>query len=315
MNTTRPSHAPVLLLPLLLTAACAEVPDRSFGADADAAVTVADATDAAITVADAPDAASAVADAQPADDAPVVPRPARPHLTGAVYLSQWNDGAGPGGLVSISSRRVWETGRSLLVAGCTTAVVEGCEVRRCAPDVEERESRETPLVDAGEIVVGGLDAGPFSFSDRDALAAHQFRRLWSGGEEIHVDGAGVPGVVPAFHLRAVAPGPLTVTSAPADGSRLARGAGFDVEWVPAGGLARVWINQTGPDRSTVRVRCDTPANLGHATVPAAALAVAPRRSTTHVYLVSLATAQAISDELTVTVDLKYIARELDLTIE
>lgn len=300
MNSRRP-NALALLLPIVLSAACAATAERSDDAQPETA-------DAAVVA--TPNASpSAEADAAPADAAPADAASTSPRLTGAVYLSQWNDDANPEAPPSIVGLEMWETRQDPVAAGCTTTTVEGCEVRRCAPYVEANGHVATPREDRGEITVDGVDPGRLSFSDPAGLGAASARLLWRGGETIAVHGT-----APAFHVELAAPPRIEVTSAPADGARLARGAGFDVGWAPAEGTVRVWVNQTGPDASTVRLRCDAPARAGRATVPGAALAAAPVGSSAHVYVVSLATARTVSDELDLTVDLKFIAREFDLDV-
>lgn len=301
-HNTRPL-ALALLLPLLV-AACAETvtPDAP-ESDADAAPVsnAAPITDAA------PMTDAALADAAPADAAPDVGRRTLPRLTAEVDLSQAGEGLG----ISSPQFGAWvrETPQNPLATGCETSAVGPCQVQYCPPGVEHRpRSTVTP----GEVTVDGLGRGQLSLSNRSSLDPYRSSRFWSGGEAIRVEGAGVPGLVPPFHLEVTAPGLLTVTAPQVDGVALDRGAGFDFAWQPTRGLVRILVFQEGSDGSAVNTGCDFPAVEGRATVPRAALSIARNPTFTHAAVMSTATARATTDDLDVTLRLDYVQRWFDL---
>lgn len=278
---------------------------------------------------DAPAATTAVTDpptAAPRPIEPVLGAPSR--VTGEVLLTQWADAATDAAHHPTAMASLWETDGRALAQGCRTTSVAGCEVRRCDAGVEAEPVAEEARVSAGALRVGGLDLGELTFlpdasrsygmrtDDPVAWSLLDAHQLWRGGERLSLRADGAGRGATSFDLDAVAPAPVTVTSASYEGRRLGRGLdGLAIDWTGGDGVVRMQLAGSGERGETVRVRCDFPADAGHALMPAEAFQQVEAGQGVWVYVMSTSTARVRTDALDLSFVLKHVARAERVVVE
>jgi hypothetical protein len=198
-------------------------------------------------------------------------------------------------------------------SACTTSYIGGCQASACT--VQSADAGSPPvtssLVSGGTVTISG-GATPVSMTPTSGFYSDSSssQALFTGGEALTFANSGA--VAPASSTTLVAPAPSTITTpVAASAYTITRSDGFALAWTGGGPgdvviTIQSSISSTQPGTQFGSVRCLFPVGDGHATVPAAALAVLPAGNASFQLAIAHTMSTTVNDWLMNVTALTYV---------
>ncbi|HEX7601158.1 MAG TPA: hypothetical protein VF316_06110 [Polyangiaceae bacterium] len=200
---------------------------------------------------------------------------------GDVYVASYAYTIANTSVAGMSASAGFDSAFGAATGNCTTTTDGACTITSCTTGGSDAGSGAVPA-SAGIIqITGGNKPVQLVPSGPTYTAVTGQTALWGGGEQLDVSSAGAE--VPAFDLKVIAPGYVTVTTPvwPAAGGKvpITRSQAFALAWTGGGaGDVVVAITGTAGSQST-SLSCTFSASGGSGSVPASALAMLPASPT------------------------------------
>lgn len=200
---------------------------------------------------------------------------------GGVYVASYAYTIANTTVAGMSASAGFDSAFGASTGNCTTTTDGACTISACTSGGSDAGSGAVPA-SAGVIqITGGNNPVQLVPSGPTYTAVTAQTALWGGGEQLDVSAAGAE--VPAFDLKVIAPGYVTVTTPvwPAAGGKvpITRSQAFALAW-SGGGAGNVVVAITGTAGSqSTSLSCSFSASGGAGSVPASALAMLPASPT------------------------------------